>query len=50
MKPADKKSFEADYEKLKKDSDNMRYEYSQEMQSLNEALEDCITCNIERLD
>lgn len=50
MKPADKKSFEADYDKLKKESDNMRYEYSKEMESLNEALQECITANIERLD
>lgn len=49
MKPSDRKSFENDYEKLKKESDQMRFEYHKEMELCLNGLEECMDNNLGQL-
>ena len=46
MKPSDRKNFEIEYEKLKKESDIMRYEYHKEMDLILSGLEECMDINM----
>lgn len=49
MKPSDRKNFEIEYEKLKKESDEMRYDFSKEMDLCLNGLDDCMNSNLQCL-
>lgn len=49
MKPSDRKNFEIDHDKLKKESDTMRYDYYKEMEQCLGGLEECMDLNLTQL-